>query len=242
MMKHYEKCPGRYCNVYLEEGVNARPKSREILNKSLLLDRHEAKENNTEDPLSLLERNYITLDILMQKMPSLRPSNFYNTRKVCKNCQLAYSIIDNQRLKNKNISYYKKQSTGIDESFTSMQTRLTHTTEKFLSNIKKYKKRIQEKQKKKLDVIRAITTPFSFSKFSGDALELLSDTKNKNLDINEDAAPLRKLGKTTDFHEKKEVCELAKSITEKSLIQKRLSRNLRPSKTMPNIFFLRKKK
>ncbi|OMJ78796.1 hypothetical protein SteCoe_21324 [Stentor coeruleus] len=240
MLKHYEKCPGRYCNVYLEEGVNARPKSREILNKSILLDKHEAKENNADDPLSLLERNYITLDILMQKMPNLRPSNFYNTRKVCQNCQLAYSIIDNQRLKSQKFLYSKKQSIEIDESFNSMQTRLTHTTEKFLSNIKKYKKRIQEKQRKKLDVIRAITTPYIRSKFSGDALELLSDAKN-NLDINEDVPPLRKLGKTTNFFEKNDVCELAKSITEKSLIQKRMNRILRPSKTMPNIFFVRKK-
>jgi hypothetical protein len=236
MKKHYAKCPGRYCNVYLEEGVNAHSKIKGVLNKSLFLDTFEASENSADDPLALGQRNYLTLDALMQKMPKLRPSNFYNTRKACKNCQLAYSIIDNQRLKNLKFPLIKNKNLETEQSFSNMQTKLGYSTEKFLANIDKYKKRLQDKKVKEYHTMKTILIPVGHTRMSQDARHLLSKMIPNGYDSEEDdIMPIIKETKTTNFFQSSNVCELAKSIIDKSLMERRNSRRLIPSKTLPHV-------
>ena len=93
------KCYGSYCNVTLEEGVKMLPKTQTVLNKSVLLDKLETKIITEEDPLGIQSRCFLSLDVLIQKLPEINPGHFYNKKRLCRNCHLAYSIIDLQRSK-----------------------------------------------------------------------------------------------------------------------------------------------
>jgi protein-arginine kinase activator protein McsA len=235
LKRHYLHCPGNYCNVFLEEGVSAVAKSATVLNKSILLDKYENSPSTEDDPLGLNYRSYLSLDFLMQKLPSMRPSNFYNMVKVCKNCQLSYSIIDYQRVKNFAKNQTAQCTKETDTSISAMQTKLSNSTLHFVSSIEKYKKRMQDKKKQELSNMKSILVPIDQSRMSITAMKLLSQYKNtKGFDSeDEDIVPIIKESKTTTFYDKGEICELAKSVTDKMQLERRRIFRFKPSKTLP---------
>ena len=219
---------------FIQEELNAIPKSKTVLNKSILLDKYENSIKTSTDPLGLNNRKYLTLDILMIKLPNLRPSNFYLTRKVCPNCQLAYSIIDIHRYKYRNSRKPKRKSSYVDLSFSNMQTKLSFTTNKFVDNVNKFEKRMQFKKKQEYKSMKNILIPVGRSTLSEAGKKLLSRiVYDSDYDSEkEDKMPFIKEARTTSFGASTEICELAKSIIEKPQFIA-TNKTLKPSKSLP---------
>jgi predicted RNA binding protein with dsRBD fold (UPF0201 family) len=230
------KCIGKYCNVYLEDDVKANSNST-ITKKSLLLDKFENPCITEYDPLGLKKRNYLSLDALILKNPHFIPQNFYLTTKVCKNCQLAYSIIDLQRHKARKTLFEDKVKFNINKSIASMQTKLSFSTKKFLDNINKLKKRIETKKKKEYNSMKNILIPVGQTQMSKDAKSLLYQLRiTKAVDSEEEEQLfITKPNRKSLFVYQPEPCELAKSVLKKNLVERRNTRRLKASKTLPYI-------
>ena len=226
------KCPGNYCHVYLEDGIVAKPHSSTIVNKSLLLDHHESSHSDETDPLGLNNRRFLALDYLMIHCPKMRISNIYKVVKVCENCKLAYSIIDLRRHKHQLIPNTINISMHSDQSFGNLQTKFSSDTKSFLNQIEKYKKRMKDKKNMEYNSLKSILLPIGQTKLSIDARKLLGKYSMSDSE-DDDKMPISKDSKTSFNLESREVCELARSVIDKKLMDRRMSRKNVPSKTLP---------
>ena len=228
------KCPGKYCRVYLGDGISAKPYSSSIVAKSILLDQHENSPCDETDPLGLNNRRFLALDYLMVNFPKMRISNFYKVIKVCDNCKLAYSIIDRRRYKQQLLPALINISMHSDQSLGNLQTKLSTDTKSFLSGIEKYKKRLKAKKNLEYRALKSILLPIGQTRLTSDAKKLLAKYSMSDSE-EEDKMPICKDAKTSVNFKTHEVCELAKSIIDKKIMDRRMSRRVAVSKTLPQI-------
>lgn len=229
------RCPGNYCNVYLEEDVIAKPLCDKILEKSLLLDRYEDGKANENDPLGLKSRIFLSLDYLMQKLPNKHISNFYNMRKVCANCLLSYSIIDNQRFKSAESLKKIRISADFNNSPNCTSRKLSFISKNTLKTAPKHQSIMAKSFCKEYNSLQSVLLPIKQARLS----KVIRNRININEDCDseeDDKMPINKEVKTSFQLGRREICELAKSITNKRLLDRRISRRMNLSKTLPHIY------
>lgn len=208
-------CKGHYCNVCLEEGAIAAPKTLGVTKKSILLDKYENPQTSTEDPLGLKNRTFLTLDYLTSKFPLIHPSTSYNLCKVCKNCELAYSIIDHHRLKKLSSQESIKINSKPSLCNLSMQTRLSLNQSNFTKNISKLKKKIEDKKNAEYKSLRTILVPVGHTRMSKIAEELLISINPEYFNKEQEKKMIRFQSNSVIPVEPDPVCELAQSILKK---------------------------
>ena len=128
---------------------------------------------------------------------------------------------------------------GVTQTFSSMQTKLSLTTKKFLDNIKKYEKRIAIKKKHEYASMKSILLPVGQTKLSKPGKQILSKIIDDNEVDSEDEDKISMLKETKSLNYiriKRDVCELAKSITNKMADFRIKTRKLKPAKTLPYFF------
>ena len=209
-------CKGVYCNVCLEEGVIAASKTQGVTKKSILLDRYENPKTSQEDPLGLKNRKLLSLDYLTSKFPLQHPSTSYNLCKVCKNCELAYSIIDCHR--SKNLSSFSVSGTKNPKpslSHSSIQTRLSLNQSNFTKNISRLKKKIEDKKNAEYKSMKTILIPIGHTRMSKIAEELLISINPEIYNNEQEKKMVRFKSNSVVPVEPDPVCELAESILKK---------------------------
>jgi hypothetical protein len=237
MIKNRFACPGQYCHVVLEEGTLAAPRTLGVTKKSLLLDRYENPLPCAEDPLGLETRKFLSLDLLMQKTPNLRPSNFYDFCKVCKNCELAYSIIDFNRTKLLKPIEVPKMQKGMISCKSSFQTRLSMSHLKLSKSVLKLKKRMDHRKTVEYENMKNILMPVGHTRMSKIAEELLKSMipEGYRKDNSEKQEKVRSRGSE---EQDKGICELAMSVLRKRIHKSVhvLKKGKINSKTFPKMF------
>lgn len=217
MIKTRYVCTGQYCHVVLEDGALAAPKTPGVTKKSILLDRYESPVVSSEDPLGLDNRNFLSIDFLMAKIPSLRPSNFYDYCKVCKNCQLAYSIIDCNRNKVQKVDEGEKRSKGLISCGSLLQTRLGVSQMKLTKSVWKMKKKLKEKRNTEYENMKNILVPVGHTRMSKVAEELLQSMIPDGYQNGNRSKQSRTHSKGSENVETEPVCELALSVLRKRI-------------------------
>lgn len=209
------QCKGQYCNVCLEEGATAIPRTLGVTKKSILLDNYENPFRTSDDPLGLKSRNFLSIDYLCLRNPNLHPSTCYNYCKVCKNCELAYSIIDCHRLKHLSSSKVPKKFSKPSLSSSHFQTRLSLTQSNLEENILKFKKKIEEKKNAEYNSIKKILVPVGHSRMSKIAEELLISMNPEyyNKELERKRTKLKIKPETPV--ESESICQLAQSALKK---------------------------
>ena len=217
MIKTRYVCTGQYCHVVLEDGALAAPKTAGVTKKSILLDRYENPVVSCEDPLGLESRKFLSLDFLMAKIPNLRPSNFYEYCKVCKNCQLAYSIIDCSRNKVLRVDEPENRNRGLISCNTLLQTRLGVSQMKLSQSVSKMKKKLKEKRNTEYENLKNILVPVGHTRMSKVAEELLQSMIPDGYHNRINSKRTRTHSRGSEKIETEPVCELALSVLRKRI-------------------------